>query len=338
METANRDMFPVDGMRSAFESVAPLLSQPVIDEAFARRDAAAIKGKRRYHGYGQFAIGLIAFGAVYTLAEALILPAYPGNNIVSAIVALLAGVAIAVQIYVIATRQKTTWLLNRYAVERLRSLKFQAFIVAQTSETVDDMEAAANAFAVRETARLDNELNGGIAVIRAFVPDKAIASTDAPRKPVNRDLADAARDAYLELRVTYQKRFAQSELARFGENKRVSDSSQDIIYLAAAAFAFLSLGAKVLLQGQESPVVDWFDFLAVAMFILGATKAIMDNASLEQQSQTRYEQYVRDIEQVAERGQARGASLVDLVRDMEALCLHELDDFCRAGERISYRL
>ena len=62
----------------------------------------------------------------------------------------------------------------------------------------------------------------------------------------------------------------------------------------------------------------------------------LDNASIEEQSQTRFEQYVRDIERIATG--ADKATLPELVYDMELICLHELDDFCRAGEKISYRL
>ena len=127
MQIANRDVFPTDTTTEVFAPVRTLFQIPAIDEAFNKHEAAAVRAKRRYHRFGRLAIILIAFSSIYTVAEAIIIPPYPAQPLTSAIAALLAGLGIVLQIYLITTHQKEKWLLNRYAVERLRSAKFQAY-------------------------------------------------------------------------------------------------------------------------------------------------------------------------------------------------------------------
>jgi hypothetical protein len=336
MQIANRDVFPTSATTKVFEPIKTLFEIPAIDEAFNRHEAAAVRAKRRYHRFGRIAIVLIAFSSIYTVAEAIIIPAYPLQPIVSAIAVFLAGFGILLQIYLIVTHQKEKWLLNRYAVERLRSAKFQAYHLGHIAEDADELERLSDQFAIRQVAQIENELNGGDSVFRAFQPVGAVSVVRTPKKPANADLARITKDAYCELRVQYQRRFAQSELTHFANRRRVFYSSQDMIYLSAAAFAFFALATKLFAGLDGSFASGWLDFLAVTLFIVGATVSILDNASIEEQSQTRFEQYVRDIERIS--ADADQTNLLDLVYNMELLCLQELDTFCRAGERISYRL
>lgn len=336
MQIANRDVFPTSATTEVFEPVKTLFEIPAIDEAFNRHEAAAVRAKRRYHRFGRLAIVLIAFSSIYTVAEAIIIPAYPLQPIVSAIAVFLAGFGIILQIYLIVTHQKEKWLLNRYAVERLRSAKFQAYHLGHIAEDADELERLSDHFAIRQVAQIENELNGGDSVFRAFQPVGVVSVVRTPKKPVNADLARISKEAYCELRVQYQRRFAQSELTHFANRRRVFYSSQDMIYLSAAAFAFFALATKLFAGLDGSFASGWLDFLAVTLFIAGATVSILDNASIEEQSQTRFEQYVRDIDRIS--AEADQTNLLDLVYNMELLCLQELDTFCRAGERISYRL
>jgi hypothetical protein len=336
MQIANRDVFPTSATAEVFAPVQTLFQIPAIDEAFNKHEAAAVRAKRRYHRFGRLAIVLIACSSIYTVADAIIIPPYPAQPLASALAALLAGLGIVLQIYLITTHQKEKWLLNRYAVERLRSSKFQAYHLGHIAQDANELEILSDQFAARQVASIENELNGGDSVFRAFQPAAAVSLPRTPKKPANADLARITREAYGELRIQYQKRFAQSELTHFANRRRIFYSSQDMIYLSAAAFAFFALSTKLFAGLDGAATSGWLDFLAVTLFIAGATVSILDNASIEEQSQTRFEQYVRDIEQIA--SHADETNLLDLVRDMELLCLQELDTFCRAGERISYRL
>ncbi|MGB3626678.1 MAG: hypothetical protein WA989_12665 [Henriciella sp.] len=337
MRTSNRDVFPAEATLSIHEPISGLLETPELDQEFLRRDAIAMKAKRRFHTFGQSAIVLIAVSAIYTIAETLLFSDWAYRNITSLIAVLMAGIGIGFQAYIMLTDQKPKWLLNRYAVERLRSLKFQAFALAQEAKDSAALRAAANDHARRGLALLQNELNAGIAVVRTFSPARAMIVHPKTRKPVNPEITAEARAAYGDLRVDYQKRFAQSELESFSSRRRLLSSSQDIIYLCAATFAFLALGAKLASHFGMDFQTAWIDFMAVCFFILGATEAIMDNATLEEQSRTRYEQYVRDIEALAAKAESKTVPLSQIVADMERLSLEELDKFCRAATRISYR-
>lgn len=337
METNNRDVFPADATRAVHAPIEALIETPDLDREFLRRDAIAIKAKKRFHTYGQSAIMLIALSAIYTIAEALLFSNWPHRNITSFIAVFMAGVGLMFQAYIMLTDQKPKWLLNRYAVERLRSLKFQAFAYAHTAKDDAALKSSVLDHSRRGLALLENELNAGISVVRTFSPPKGLIIPVQPKKTANTAIAAAAKDAYIDLRVDYQKRFAQSELESFSNRRKWLTSSQDIIYLCAASFAFIALGAKLLPQIGLTLPTAWIDFLAVFFFILGATEAIMDNATLEEQSRTRYEQYVRDIETLAAQAESTAMPVSDLVRDMEMISLIELDDFCRAATRISYR-
>ena len=337
MQTPNRDLFVTDSTRQQYEVIAPLIDSPKLDQEFTKRNNDANRAKRRYHRLGQLAIALVAMGAIFTIAEALILPKIFGNMQLKITAVSMAGIGIILQCYLILTKQKQKWLVNRFAAERLRSLKFQAYTLAQTANDEEELQTLANSFIQKELAKLENELNTGIAVLQTFAPDQILDNIPAPAKPKAPALANMASVAYAELRVQYQKNFALSEISNFTGRRRIFNSTQDMIYLAAAVFAFLSLGSKLV--GPHIIKIDtgWIDFIAVTLFILGATEAIMDNALLEEQSQTRFEQYVRDIDNAAGNGKQNKPNLYQLVLEMERLCLNELDVFCRAANRISYR-
>ncbi len=337
MQTPNRDLFNTDATQDHYKGIAPLIVSPLLDGAFRAHDRAANLAKKRYHRLGQLAIVLVAMSAIFTIAEALVLPQVFQNVALTYVAVTMAGIGLFLQIYLITTKQKQKWLVNRFASERIRSLKFQAYLFTQDAADINILDSLTQVFTREKLAKLENELNMGIAVLRNFSPSKIIDSLPAAKPSQNTALSDLAFEAYDELRVQYQRNFALAEVAAFTGRRRIFNSTQDMIYLGAAVFAFLSLGAKI--GGSLGWAIDtgWIDFIAVTLFVMGASEAIMDNALLEEQSQTRYEQYARDIDEAAARHSAKGGTFSDLVLDMEQICLNELDLFCRAAERISYR-
>ena len=332
-----RDMFPTPQTVSQFSEIDRLLVNPVIDAPFTARDKAALDAKRQFHRLGQIAVLMIAGSAIFTVADALLPNFVPDSFVLRLIVVSVAGIGILLQLYLIATGQKQKWLLNRYAAERLRSIKFQAYKLAGSVETADALPAALDTFFKRSIAALENELNGGIAVLRTFNAAHALIDVAAPKKPANSALNEAALEAYTELRMQYQSRFAQSEIERFTSRRRLFNSTQDMVYLAAAFFTFLALGAKLIEPFGPNIATGGMEFLAVSFFIIGATEAILDHALLEEQSQSRYEQYARDIDALIQNSKNRRRALPDLVDDMESLSLEELGHFCSAAQKISYR-
>lgn len=332
-----RDIFPKAKMLEEFDDLSPLLVNATIDDEFRRRDEMAVKAKRQFHQLGQLAILLIAGSAIFTMAEALIPRVIPDSLILRLIAVAAAGIGVVLQLYLISTGQKHKWLLNRYATERLRSIKFQAYQTGLMATNKDDLKEKSEVFVRRAIADLDNELNGGPSILRRFEADDGYTAVKSPEAPANPGLAQRTLEAYQELRIKYQLVFANSEVERFNTRRRVFNSTQDIIYLIAAILTFLALGVRIYEPLGSLIEIGWIEFLVVSCFVAGATEAILDNALLEEQSQSRYEQYAQHIATILQKSREDEASLFYTVAEMEALCLNELAQFCAAAQKISYR-
>lgn len=332
-----RDMFPRERILQEYPDLDPLLNNPIIDDEFTRRDKLAIEGKKTFHRIGQFAVLLVAGSAIFTMAEALIPQAIPDSFILRLIAVAAAGLGIVLQLFIIFTKQKEKWLLNRYASERLRSIKFQAYQVAQTAEDAADLKTQADAFFRRAVADLDHELNGGIAILRSFRSGEAFIRTKAAKKPQNAELADHALTAFRELRIKYQYMFANSEIDRLNQRRRMFNSTQDMVYLAAAALTFLTLGARLYEPLQSMIAMGWIEFIIMACFVVGATESILDYALLEDTNQSRYETYAAQINALLQESKTGKIPLPAVIEEMELICLDELAQFCASAQKISYR-
>jgi hypothetical protein len=337
--THNIDMFPQQAAIDAYPSAAPLIVNSIVNEAFIQHEDAANRAKRTYHNVGRFAILLIALSAVFTLAEALFLPHTTAVGWVSGIFAGLALFGIVLQLTVVFSRQKQRWLMNRFAAERLRSIKFYGFAVADSASNLNDLQRLADEFYRKALAQLANELQAGLPAVERFAPSKAVAAMRsllperAESQPANEKLSVEARQAYLELRVRYQQTFAAREAARLKTGKRALEISSDLLYL---------IGAGVVVATLAFRFIGWrtteFDFLAVTFFILGLSVAILENASLNPVSQSRYERYAAEAGDVEREIASKRPEFAPTINTMETLALAELDDFCRSASLISYRL
>lgn len=337
MEIPNRDMFPSDATRARFSKIAPLLDNPLFDDAFRRHEAKAVRAKRLYHRVGRFAVFLIAISAVYTMAETLVLQPSRWTPTLTLTFALFAIIGISLQSFIILTRQKETWLLNRFACERLRSLKFQSFHLGDEAQDQTALTKAVKEFSQKHLSRLDNDLNTGMAMLERFNATKALDT------PTHQDCADAdpdiaaqAREAFEELRFHYQVNFASSEVARLKGKLRSVASLQDFMYFSAIGLAILSLGIKIFDPEHLLPT-NVIDFLAITLFVAGATKTIVDNALLQEQSQGRYETYIASLEHAFMKAKGDAVSLDALVDGIERVSLVELEHFCQDVLHVSYR-
>jgi hypothetical protein len=190
-----------------------------------------------------------------------------------------------------------------------------------------------------EVARLEAEMNAGEAALVRFAPRAATAHIPAPTasSPRNAEIAQTARDAYKELRIKYQCRFATDEIEALKKSGRIGSTIADLLYVAGVVLAILSLVVNVSISASET-VTHWIDFLAVSCFMMGLLKAIMDNASLGETSQGRYEDYVRSLDECDAELTQENATFPETVLRIERTALSELAQFCQAALRISYRL
>lgn len=335
MEEHNRDIFPKKETVEAYKSIAPLIENKIVNDAFQQRENAANAAKALYHNVGRIAILLVAAGALFTVAEALIIPEGPYVFPLSATFAALSVVGLLLQFYIVLTKQKKNWMINRFAAERVRSIKFYGFSVADFAIDAADLQSRADDFYRKALAQLGNELNAGITALHMFSPSATVGAmesirTGASSAPANPPFAAEARQAYTDLRVRYQARFASDEVAKLKGEKRLLENTSDLLYLFGACVVVLALGSKFV--GWHTVEID---FIAVALFIISSSMAILENASLAPDARSRYERYAADSTEIERHGLA---NLSHVVNGMENLALRELDAFCRAAAMISYRL
>lgn len=333
MQEPNRDVFPTPAMLERFPNITPLLKNETIETAFLRHEAAAVSGKKQFHLLGLISMVLIAGSAIYTIAEALLFKG-ASNQIVSLVAALCAAIGIIAQVYSLTAKVKSRWLVNRFACERLRSIKFQMFSLAASARDETELAARVRQLTVVELARLESELNMGISIFEAFVPEKCVIVPAPGAGPAGPAIVSEAMTAYRELRLLYQDRYAASELRRLRENRRAFHSAADILYFSGACLVLLSLLAKTV---PGVPINAWVDFLATSAFVLSISKSVLDSTSLTDPSAARFVRYREDIAQV-ERRIENGDTLDEIVPQMERIALGELEEFCDASKSINYRL
>ena len=333
MQQANRDIFPTPAMLERFPNITPLLKNEAVETAFNRHEALSVSGKKMFHRLGLISMILIGGSAIYTIAEALLFKgaSYPAVSIAAAIAA---AIGIAAQVYSLVARLKTQWLVNRFACERLRSIKFQAYTLAATARDEAELETRTKLLTAIELSRLESELNMGISIFEAFVPEKCVAVPEPGPGPANPLIVSEALTAFRELRLLYQDRYAASELHRLRQNRRAFHSAADILYFSGALLVLLSLLSKTV---PGVTISAWVDFLAISAFVLSISKTVLDSASLTNPSAARFVRYREDIAEV-ERRIERGDTLDIVVPQMERIALGELEEFCDASKSINYRL
>jgi hypothetical protein len=338
MEVHNRDVFPTHDVQNLYSLLAPLISNSLIDKPFSAHEEAANRAKQHFHRRGRLALVLVLASTVFTVAQRLVVPTFSGLELVSSGFVLCGLTGLAIQIHLLVKKQKQIWLRHRFAAERLRSIKFQGYQFAMISASRDDLRKKVDAFYSREVAALENELNAGYSALVNFSPGKGIAEhwTKAVSAS-NSDIGVMAKDAYRNLRIAYQRRFAESEVLTLQQKQRVGYTAADILYLSGGVLAIAALTSKIIFP-NASGVSNWIDFLAITAFVVGLVKTIMDNASLAETSKVRYEDYLRALDECETEIREDKSDFSTIVRRIERVVLGELSDFCQSASQISYRL
>ena len=315
-----------------------MVINPIIDGAFLDQEAKAVAAKRSYHFRGRLGMSLVLVSVLYTVAAALVIPAdIPGFRALGVTAVLVGATGLTIQLELLVTGKKKVWLINRFAAERLRSIKFQAYQFAFSTKSLDDLKERADAFYIAELARLRAELNTGEAALGMFSPGRSTVKLEVIATAAAPDLAVAMQKAYRELRIVYQLRFATAEIEALQRVQRVGYASADILYLLGAALTVAALFSKLAVP-ESHVAARWIDFFAIISFITGLFLAIIDNASLSETSKGRYEHYVRALEERDRELSEDMMPFPEVVRQIERVVLGELSQFCLNATQISYRL
>lgn len=336
MPEYNRDIHPTQETQDLYAAIAPLIKNELLEQAFDQRERDAGSAKRQYHRLGRIAILLIAASAIYTVAEGLVLDAASLPHEIALVAAALAVAGVLLQMYLLLSRRKQTWLLNRYAAERLRSIKFQAFPLATIAADTAALAGLANSYYTEAVTRLNNEVANGTIAIAQFSPARALGLAEVA-DATNANFTQQANKAYMDLRTEFQRKFAGGERERLDEHARLLHSSSDVLYLLAAMFVAVALGLKVAPLAQAA-WQHWADFIAVVLFIVSLSVAVLENAAIDEESRSRYAAYEDELTALSDEARVIGLPLATLVRRTELLALRELADFCRSAQRITYRV
>lgn len=341
--TSNRDIKPYARLALAFPALKPVIDNREVADAFAVHETAAVRWKALYTLLGRTALVCIflvmAFfaysfipGRLYATAESL-----------RAFFAVIAALGLGSQLVLIFGRIKERWLVERFAAERLRCLKFQAFAVVAVCEDASELAPKVAAFTNENLARLEQEILGGRSALHEFSPSEQSIKLKSQGFGAPPELVRDAFSVYDTLRLEVQ-------LQHFGEQARLSEERarmpsflSELAFGLGAVLAFIDICAatwKGLGHGGMSaagPFELWLAFFTLLLFIASAVLAIYQRGAANIADAERYKHYAREIRRVREHGVPESAeAFFRTVEQTEQIELRELFDFCRDVAHSSY--
>lgn len=335
MEVHNKDIHPDKDTLELFPKVAFLTNNRFVQNEFDRYELAAVGLKRIYHLCGKLAVWLTTLSAIYSVifvASGIQFPLYLSWAAITG-----AGIALALYAYLLIGRPKAKWLIARFAAERIRSIKFQAFLLVSGSE--EHLESRIDAFCREKLVQLKDELNRGEVAITEFVPSRVISKGKMEPWTGSPQTLQQARDAYQALRLDYQKGFADAAEYKIIETKAVGRALSDFLFVSGALLVLLVLSEKALGIIANEKLEIWLEALSVTIFILSAAFSITEKASIAEISKARYYEYATALDHIKIASDAIGAvSLQSEVIQVEELALRELQQFSVSALLTSYRI
>jgi hypothetical protein len=342
-EKFNRDIDPSDKLAHAYPELGALIVNRAVSEAFAARERAAVKWKRRHSRLGKAALLAILLVMLVLDYRLTLAKHYGGEDPLAIIGACAAAVGLAAQLFSIFSRSKEKWLVERFGAERLRCMKFQAFALAATTSDPARLKSEVETFTNLAIAKLDQDLMAGKPVLRTFDPADVFIPAETAAADLDPAFVRKATDVYDRLRLQVQLQHFEGQAERSRERARRAMSLAELAFIIGAlcAVAEVLLTASHLWPSPHWHVPgswqDWLNFLTWAMFATSAVIAVYERGAGEEASTERYTQYAAEIRRIKSRLRHDDAgAFLDMVREMERIGLRELHDFCRDAERSSY--
>jgi len=268
---------------------------------------------------------------------------FPAPSWLPALTAIVAGAGLFAQFLLIVTGTKRRWLFNRFAAERLRCLKFEAFALigraaAEPARLPDDVVA----FTREALSALELELMGGWTALVDFAPSEELMKPPQPPAEYDREFVAEAAVVYDRLRLGVQLQHFEGRAIVDTEQDRLPQTLGEAAFAAGALIALLSIVVATtglfpsFREGAPAAVLHFF---AWALFAVSAVIAIYQRGAGNGPSAERYSRYVREIRRVrADAPHSDLALFLSTVAEMEKIALRELHDFCRDAARLSYVL
>ena len=341
---ANRDVNPSDQLIATYPDLACLLRNQAISTAFAGFEEKALRWKRFYTFFGRLSLIAVMLAMVSFDYQITLKHIYGGPHFLAGIAAAFAATGLVSQALLGLTHAKDRWLAARFGAERLRSFKFQLFMVL---EEVSDAESLAVRVKQRTSeglAALEQELMGGRSAILEFSPFDVLSPPRHKTAHHSKKLSDEAASAYDILRFTVETQHFEERFRAHDAGTRFPSLLAELSFMAGAMLA--SVGILTALLPSEwhlahiltaPTVMEWVDFLTWLLFVLSAVVAIHERGSAHQQNAERYVTYSREVRRIRTNAMTHmPASFFEAVREMEHLMLREIQDFCRDVKHSNY--
>ena len=337
---ANRDIHPSKRLVDAFPRLNGLLTNELISAAFEFHERAAVRWKRLYAILGRSALVCIFLVMIFFDYQFVLVGPEKVSEFFRIMATVLAAIGLASQLTIVLCRIKERWLIERFAAERLRCLKFQAFVLAACSRNSEELTSYITTFTKNGVARLDQELMGGRAALEQFSPSEARVVPHLPGNCECLDLVDEAFRAYDSMRLEVQAQHFDQHSHSSDRQAHVPALLSEATFVLGGLLALAQIFASAW-QGFGSndtiPFESWSSFMTLLLFVSSAVLAVYQRGAADAPDAERYRHYAREIRAIRLRGEPRTAQeFVRIVEDTEQIELRELFDFCRDGLRSSY--
>jgi hypothetical protein len=243
----------------------------------------------------------------------------------------LGALGIAAQIGLLATPLKRRWLAARFAAERLRGIKFQAFAYAAS----EGGEKAAKQYTEAAIGKLDVELDRPMAAMHEFEPDVALGDAPQASATLTPSMLAELSEGYQILRLDYQINHARHCITTIREESRLPAAASEISFWLGAGLGYIDLILSAANVDQWSTPRQ---FLTVFFFVLSAILFVLERGRSHNAALERYEDYAKKL---AAAGRALDqadtpAAFIAAVREAELAALDELKTFCREAQKSTY--
>lgn len=319
--------------RPIFPNLDSLFTENPLRMKFALHESAANSYKKTYWRFTRFAIFLIFISLICGLGVWVFEGLIPKAKLAATIAGIMGAAGIVIQLFLMLTKTKQNWLLNRYATERLRSFIATQFLLGASASTKADLVLTTKAYSAKCLAVLESELNTGMACLRNFQPEHAVILPDK-ENDFDQKIFDQSLKAYEFLRVDFQKKFIEGELTKLAARTRWQNSIEDLIFIVGIILVVTGLFSFNFSDGLSRSTI----FLSAILFFLSAALAIIGQGTSTKPHHNRYSKYLEDIKTLGKPNIRSHNGMLKRVVAMEAIALRELDLFCQQIDNISIRI
>lgn len=338
---ANVDISPPAGLAGRFPEIAPLIENQLITERFAGFERAATSSKALYNWVGAFSLVAAGIATTVLILSLTIGPRGLLTGPFGVALAITGVFGVVTQILLASGFLKRRWLLARFAAERARSIKFEAFRAVGGADAAE-LQARVRDFTEARLAQLELQLANGRGAYREFDPQSWLDKIP-PDLVITPERFKQLAEIYRDMRLAYQIGHAAAYVDHHDDARRLPMALSEVAFLCGAVLACFDLALTLDVNGWR-PLAAFTggaeirDFLTLGFFVLSALLFVYQRARGDHEAVERYQDYRTELARVE--GQLIAAEtpgeFVACVRQGELVALSELKSFMRAADRSTY--